>query len=76
MSAPDNLFEDNRFERSAAGGALMYSHRLTFRRNAFVANRGFASVGLLLQGCNDVVAEANLMANNARGVFLILRCMQ
>jgi nitrous oxidase accessory protein len=70
MYSDDNVFEDNLFERSAAGAALMYSARLTFRRNRFLHNRGFASVGLLMQGCDDVVAEDNLIADNARGVFL------
>jgi nitrous oxidase accessory protein len=70
MFSDDNVFEDNTFETSAAGAALMYSRRLTFRRNRFLRNRGFASVGLLMQGCDDVVAEDNLIANNARGVFL------
>jgi nitrous oxidase accessory protein len=70
MFSDDNLFEDNVFENGAAGAALMYSSRMTFRRNRFVRNRGFASVGLLLKACDDVVAEDNLLADNARGVFL------
>jgi nitrous oxidase accessory protein len=70
MFSDDNVFEDNTFENGAAGSALMYSRRIAFRRNRFLHNRGFASVGLLLQGCEDVVAEDNLIADNARGVFL------
>ena len=70
MFSDDNLFEDNTFERGDAGTALMYSRRITFRRNRFVHNRGFASVGLLLKDCDDVVAEDNLIADNARGIFL------
>jgi nitrous oxidase accessory protein len=70
MFSDDNLFEDNSFENGAAGTALMYSKRLVFRRNRFVQNRGFASVGLLLKACDDVIAEDNLIADNARGVFL------
>ncbi|MEY4635499.1 MAG: hypothetical protein RJA55_1297 [Acidobacteriota bacterium] len=70
MFSDDNVFEDNVFARGAAGAALMYSNRMTFRRNQFVHNRGFASVGLLLKACDDVVAEDNLIADNARGVFL------
>jgi len=70
MSSDDNTFEDNLFERGAAGAALMYSRRLVFKRNRFFANRGFASVGLLLQVCDDVLAEDNLIADNARGVFM------
>ncbi|HUL74928.1 MAG TPA: nitrous oxide reductase family maturation protein NosD [Vicinamibacterales bacterium] len=70
MFSDANTFEDNTFERSAAGAALMYSTDLVFRRNRFLHNRGFASAGLLLQGCDDVIAEDNLIADNARGIFL------
>ena len=70
MFSDDNVFEDNVFENGAAGAALMYSNRMQFRRNRFVRNRGFASVGLLLKACDDVVAEDNLLADNARGIFL------
>jgi nitrous oxidase accessory protein len=70
MFSDDNVFEDNRFENGAAGTAIMYSRRIVFRRNAFLRNRGFASVGLLLKSCDDVLAEDNLIADNARGVFL------
>jgi nitrous oxidase accessory protein len=70
MFSDDNVFEDNLFERGDAGTALMYSRRITFRRNRFLHNRGFASVGLLLKACDDVVAEDNLISDNARGIFL------
>jgi nitrous oxidase accessory protein len=70
MFSDDNVFEDNSFETGAAGTALMYSKRIVFRRNRFLRNRGFASVGLLLKACDDVIAEDNLIADNARGIFL------
>src|SRR5512143_332544 len=70
MNSDDNLFEDNLFERSAAGGVLMFSKRIQFRRNRFLHNRGFASVGLLFKDLDDSLAEDNLIADNARGVFL------
>jgi nitrous oxidase accessory protein len=70
MFSDDNVFEDNTFENGAAGSAIMYSERIVFRRNRFLHNRGFASVGLLLQQCDQVVAEDNLIADNARGIFL------
>jgi len=70
MFSDDNVFEDNTFENGAAGTAIMYSERIVFRRNRFLRNRGFASVGLLFQGCDDVLAEDNLIADNARGVFI------
>jgi nitrous oxidase accessory protein len=70
MFSDDNVFEDNLFENGAAGAALMYSRRIVFRRNRFLRNRGFASVGLLLKACDDLRAEDNLIADNARGIFL------
>jgi nitrous oxidase accessory protein len=70
MYSDDNLFEGNTFEGGAAGTAIMYSKRIVFRRNRFIRNRGFASVGLLLKACDDVLAESNLIADNARGIFL------
>jgi nitrous oxidase accessory protein len=70
MFSDDNVFEDNVFENGAAGTALMYSRRIVFRRNRFLRNRGFASVGLLFKECDDVIAEKNLIADNARGIFL------
>ena len=71
MFSDDNVFEDNRFENGAAGAALMYSRRLTFRRNRFVRNRGFASVGLLLKTLRGRAPPTdNLIADNARGLFV------
>ena len=70
MYSDDNRFEDNTFENGAAGTAVMYSRRITFRRNRFLHNRGFASAGLLLKACDDVIAEENLIADNARGIFI------
>ncbi len=70
MYSDDNRFEDNTFERGAAGAALMYSRRLVFARNRFLHNRGFASVGLLLKDCEDVLAVDNLVADNERGFFI------
>jgi nitrous oxidase accessory protein len=70
MYSDDNVFEDNLFENSDAGSAIMYSRRIAFRRNRFLHNRGFASVGLLLQAIDDSIAEGNLIADNARGIFL------
>jgi len=70
MNSDDNVFEDNLFEDSAAGAVLMFSTRIQFRRNRFLHNRGFASVGLLFKDLSDSLAEDNLIADNARGIFL------
>jgi nitrous oxidase accessory protein len=70
MSSDDNRFEDNTFEHSDAGAVLMSSSRIEFRRNRFVHNRGYSSVGLLFKNCDDTVAEDNLIDDNARGIFV------
>ncbi len=70
MYSDDNTFEDNVFENGAAGTTIMYSRRITFRHNQFLRNRGFASVGLLFKSCDDILAEYNLIADNARGIFI------
>jgi nitrous oxidase accessory protein len=70
MFSDDNTFEGNTFENGDAGAAIMYSERIVFSRNRFLHNRGFASVGLLMQQCDDVLAEENFIGDNARGIFL------
>ncbi len=70
MFSDDNEFTGNTFENGDAGTAIMYSRRITFRRNRFLRNRGFASVGLLFKECDDGIAEDNFIADNARGIFL------
>src|SRR5262245_20399719 len=70
MYSDDNRFEGNTFANGAAGAAVMYSRRIVFRKNRLVHNRGFASAGLLLKACDEVTAEDNLIADNARGLFL------
>jgi len=70
MNSDDNNFEDNIFSDNVAGAAIMYSKRITLRRNAFINNRGFSSFGILFQDCDDCVTENNFIINNACGVFL------
>jgi nitrous oxidase accessory protein len=70
MSSDDNSFEENVFHDNIAGAAIMYSQGIRLRRNSFVHNRGFSSFGILFQDCRQCVAEENLIANNATGVFL------
>lgn len=70
MNSDDNRFEGNVFYNNVAGAAIMYSQRIELRRNSFVHNRGFSSFGILFQDCRECVAEENLIANNATGIFL------
>lgn len=70
MYSNDNVFEDNIFENNVAGAAIMYSHNIQFRRNAFLHNRGFSSFGILFQDSQDCVSEQNLIVDNVVGIFM------
>jgi nitrous oxidase accessory protein len=70
MNSDDNIFEDNEFENNVAGAAIMYSNRIQLRRNRFVHNRGFSSFGILFQDSGRLLAEHNIVSDNAVGLFL------
>lgn len=70
MYSDDNDFEGNLFYNNVAGAAIMYSKRIRFRHNAFLHNRGFASYGILFQSDDNCVAEENIVADNAVGIFM------
>ena len=70
MFCDDDLFEDNVFEDNQVGAAVMYSRRLTLRRNHFVRSRGPSAYGLLIKVGDDVLVENNWFVDNTRGVFL------
>jgi len=70
MYSNDNIFEDNISENNVAGAAIMYSRRIQFRRNRFLHNRGFSSFGILFQDDEDILAEDNLIVDNAVGIFM------
>jgi nitrous oxidase accessory protein len=70
MYCDDNVFDDNVFADNQTGGAIMYSRRLTLRRNRFSGARGPSAYGLLIKVGDDVLAERNWFVDNTRGVFL------
>lgn len=70
MYCDDNSFEDNVFEDNQVGGAIMYSRRLTLRRNRFAGSRGPSAHGLLIKVGDDVVVEDNWFVDNTRGMFI------
>jgi nitrous oxidase accessory protein len=69
MYCDDNVFEGNVFEENQTGGAIMYSRRLTLRRNRFAGSRGPSAHGLLVKSADDVLAEENWFVDNTRGLF-------
>lgn len=70
MYADDNVFEDNTFEHSEAGAALMYSRHITLRHNVFAFSRSSRAYGLLLQECDNVRVENNLLLDISRALFV------
>lgn len=69
MYADSNAFRFNTFTENIAGAAIMYSKEITFRHNIFAHNRGFASYGILFQDCKGIVADSNIIVDNAVGLF-------
>jgi nitrous oxidase accessory protein len=70
MYSDDNTFERNVFTRNAAGAAIMFSKRITFRENVFAEHVGYRAYGILLQTAEDVLAERNRIEGNLTGLFL------
>jgi nitrous oxidase accessory protein len=71
MYSDDDVFEDNVFEHNQTGGAIMYSRRLTLRRNRFSGSRGPSAHGLLIKMADDLVVENNWFVDNTRGIFML-----
>lgn len=70
MSSDFNLFEHNRFVRTDAGAALMFSRGITLKHNVFTGNRGYRAYGLLVKDCEDSTITENAIADNRTGLFL------
>src|SRR5690606_22617306 len=70
MYSDNNRFEGNRFERNAAGAAIMYSEGLFVRGNVFSSNAGFRAYGILAQSVDKSVFIDNALERNAVGLYL------
>ncbi|MCC7054957.1 MAG: nitrous oxide reductase family maturation protein NosD [Gemmatimonadaceae bacterium] len=60
----------NRFERNAAGIAVMYTNHVEISDNLFADSRGSASYGLLLKSISDSRIERNTFRSNSVGLHL------
>ena len=69
MYCDDNLVEDNWIEGNSVGAFLMYSRRLTLRRNVFASNRGPSGYGIGLKDMDGVEATDNLFSGNRVGMY-------
>jgi nitrous oxidase accessory protein len=70
MYADSNTFLHNRFENSTAGAAIMFTRGIVMRHNVFGHNRSFSAFGVLLQDCQGLRADSNVIVDNAVGLFL------
>ncbi len=70
MYSNDNRFTRNDFRRNAAGAAIMFSHRISFRDNIFADHTGYRAYGILLQTATGITAEGNRIVGNRVGLHL------
>jgi nitrous oxidase accessory protein len=70
MFSHDCEYSDNAFVDNRAGIAVMYSRRVTMRRNEFAANWGAAAYGLLLKEISDSDIEDNRFLSNSVALFI------
>jgi nitrous oxidase accessory protein len=70
MFSHDCEYSDNEFVDNGAGIAVMYSKRVTMRRNEFAENWGAAAYGLLLKEINDSDIEDNRFRSNSVAMFV------
>ncbi|MDH3676118.1 MAG: nitrous oxide reductase family maturation protein NosD [Anaerolineae bacterium] len=69
MYCDDNVVENNRLQGNSVGAFLMYSRRLTLRRNIFANNRGPSGYGIGLKDMDGVEATDNLFTGNRVGMY-------
>lgn len=70
MFSHDCEYSDNVFADNGAGIAVMYSRRVTMRRNRFADNWGAAAYGLLLKEINDSEIADNVFRSNSVAMFV------
>ena len=68
MFSNNNRYTNNRFENNGAGVAVMFSNKITMRKNFFGLNWGSASYGLLLKEINDADIIDNIFFKNTIGI--------
>ena len=70
MFSHDCEYSDNQFLDNRAGIAVMYSKRVTMRRNTFAENWGAAAYGLLLKEISDSDIADNVFRSNSVAMFI------
>lgn len=62
------VYEDNLFKNNSAGVAVMYTKKITMKRNRFEDNWGAASYGVLLKDITGSDIADNAFVNNTVGI--------
>jgi nitrous oxidase accessory protein len=70
MFSDDNVVEGNRYVDGVVGVFVMYSHRVTLRRNLVADAGGAAGMAIGLKDSGDVVVADNVLIRDATGVFV------
>ncbi|MCC6750142.1 MAG: nitrous oxide reductase family maturation protein NosD [Deltaproteobacteria bacterium] len=70
MYSHDCDVEDNRFVDNVVGIFVMYSRKMTLRRNVLARGTGAAGMGLGLKEGGNIVAEDNLIVGNTVGLYV------
>ena len=70
MFSNDNEYLDNDFKNNGVGVAVMFSKKITMKRNQFSYNWGRSAYGLLLKEINDAEIEENIFEQNTIGIFV------
>lgn len=70
MFSDDCRYEDNAFIENGSGIAVMYTRRVTMRRNRFERNWGPAAYGLLLKDITDSEILDNEFTGNTVALYL------
>ena len=70
MYSKDNYFENNLFEDCGTGASIMYTDRMTMKRNIFRNIRGSRAYGILFKDANKVLLEENIFHENTIGIYM------
>lgn len=70
MFSDDCIYRHNRFRANRAGGAVMYSRRVTMERNLFAQSTGNTWYGLILKELSDSRLAGNTFERNTAALFV------
>ncbi len=70
MFSDSSAYEDNTFERNAAGIAVMYTKQVAMRRNRFAGHQGAGAYGLLLKDIGHGELDGNVFTGNTTALFM------